>query len=303
MDVSVLVPTYNRPDALVRAVKSVLDQSRQPEEVVVVDDASDRSYEEAQSKLRSLSEGTNTVVRYHRMDTNGGACRARNEAARRAEGSILMFLDDDDGWESQKIKNQLEIFSERSNVGLVYSGRKVVDEKGSLLYKISPNHNGWLDRKMLIKNLIGTTSGVAIRANVFNEVGGFDPSMPALQDYDLWIRVSRKMPIEYDEKYTVRWRVSKQSKEQMARNPSIYHDALRLIGEKYRPEFESLSTIEYRRSMSWRYSVLANKYRNVGSLWQYYYAIRGVLKYPTISSISNLLPYKMYYLIRGILTS
>jgi len=295
------VPTYNRPGALVRAVKSLLDQSRRPEEVVIVDDASDRSYEEARSKLRSLSEGTDTIVRYHCMDTNGGACRARNEAARRAKGSILMFLDDDDEWEPQKIEGQLTKLYCKPKLGLVYSGRKVVEEEGNILYTIRPSSEGWLEREMLQRNLIGTTSSAAIRADVFKEVGGFDASMPALQDYDLWIRASREAPVGYDSNCTVRWRIHAQPDTQMAGKPDIYHNAFSRIYEKYELDFQELNAIDYRRAMSWRYAVLASKYAHAGSAQQYWYALKSISQYPTLSGLSKMLPLSLAQKVRGFL--
>lgn len=300
MNVSVLVPTYNRPDALVKAVKSVLGQSRQPEEVVVVDDASDRSYEEARSKLRSLSEGTDTVVRYHRMDTNGGACRARNEAARRAEGSILMFLDDDDVWEPHKIDGQISRFDDQPNLGLVYSGRKVIDQQGNMLYKVYPQAEGNLQREILQRNLIGTTSSVAVRSVVFEKVGGFDESMPALQDYDLWIRVACEAPIGYDPKCTVHWRIHSESDDQMGGNPEIYQQAFSNIQEKYKGKFKRLDFLEKRRFESYKYTSLATKYGRVSYKMKLLYTLRSLMSYPTISGTSKILPTPIWYLARRV---
>lgn len=300
MKVSVIVPTYNRPDRMVNAVQSCISQTKKPEEVIVINDASSCSYESACGKLKKLSRKSPVKISYRWRSEGGGACKARNEGARAAQGDILMFLDDDDVWEPEKIGGQINIFNSSPEIGLVYSGRKVVDERGRVLYRIRPRAKGCLRREMLCYNVVGTTSGAAIKADAFEKVGGFDPVMPALQDYDLWIRLSQEVQIGYDPNFTVQWRIDTSENTQMTGDPKIYHKAFDLIHEKYSAEIESLDWSSHRKAMAWKYSVLASKYARTGSVKQYYYAVKSLTKFPTVAGASKLIPISLAHTIRGV---
>lgn len=299
MDVSVIIPTYNRPDRMISAVQSCVSQIEKPVEVIVINDASSHSYDSARGKLKELSRKSTVKIRYRRRKEGGGACKARNEGGRIAQGDILMFLDDDDSWEPEKIRGQVNIFRSNPLIGLVYSGRKVVDENGCVLYRIRPRGKGCLRREMLFYNFVGTTSGAAMKADAFYKVGGFDPLMPALQDYDLWIRLSQEVQIGYDPNLTVRWRIDTSQNEQMTGNPEIYRIAFDLLHDKYSEEIAKLDWITRRKVMARKYCSLAGKYARVGSVKQYVYAVKSLTKFPTIAGASKLLPISVAHTIRG----
>ena len=301
--VSVIIPTYNRPNLLIRAANSAIKQSRTPGEVIIIDDNSECSYEIARDEVEGVGQKAGVEVKYHQLNDHnkGGACAARNKGTQIASGNIYMFLDDDDTWNPQKVSGQLEKFHQEPSVGLVYSGRKVVDEKNNTLYKIRPSKKGNLREAMLTKNLIGTTSSVAIRSETFEKAGGFDENMPALQDYDLWIRVSRETNIDFDYDCTVQWHVDTSNNFQMTSNPKIYHKAFSLISKKYKSDFRKLSKIEKRKFKAWEYSVLADKYSRNSSVKQYEYAFRSIIQFPTISGFSKLFPISALHFIRGVL--
>jgi glycosyltransferase involved in cell wall biosynthesis len=303
IEISVIIPTYNRPDLLIRAAYSAIKQSRVPDELIIIDDKSRCSYENTLEKVERFGQEAGVEVKYHRLNDpmKGGACAARNKGTELASGDIYMFLDDDDTWNSRKVSGQTQIFLREPNVGLVYCGRQVVDEQNRALYKIRPSKKGDLSNAILTKNLIGTTSSVAIRSEIFEKVGGFDENMPALQDYDLWIRVSRETTIEFDPDCTVQWRIDTSSNSQMTSNPKIYHEAFRRISNKYRLEFKQLSTSKKRMFASWKYSVLSDKYARNISVKQYVYACRSIIQYPTVSGFAKLVPISVQHSIRGFL--
>src|SRR5690606_29508074 len=103
-----------------------------------------------------------------------GANYSRNKGAGLAMGDILMFLDDDDAWLPAKIDKQLAVFDKDPSIGLVYSNRNVVNEEGELIRKINSQKSGHLYPDILFENIIGTTSSVAVRKEVFQKAGGFD---------------------------------------------------------------------------------------------------------------------------------
>src|SRR5690554_764903 len=212
MYVSVVVITFNRPFTLKAAVESVLSQSLLPSEIIIVNDGKD--YPE----IRELN--SHPLVRVFQNERSRGANFSRNKGANLSKGSILMFLDDDDTWEKDKISEQVSRFEKDPEVGLVYSGRIMVYDTDRLkeLYRVAAVKSGNLYPEILKKNIIGTTSSVAIKKSVFFEAGGFDEKFPAMQDYDLWIRVCQLVPVIGDGKYNVRYTLNQHSKSSQISN-------------------------------------------------------------------------------------
>lgn len=283
---------------LIRCVRSVLDQTRRPDEVIIIDDASEASYEEALRRLRSESGRVPLV--YRRLVQTQRASHARNVGASLANGNVLMFVDDDDTWTPCKVENQVELFAKHSDIGLAYAGRNAVDHDGNLLYRIAPTVSGFVHRAMLQRNHIGTTSGVALRAELFAEVGGFDEKLPAVQDYDLWLRITKLAPVAYDAAFTVNWTVHAAPRQQMTGNPHLYEQAFGRLDRKYAPDFEKLSTLEQRKARASRYTIISDKYARVGSVLQYVYAMRSLLQFPSLAALSRFLPYRVWRQLRAL---
>lgn len=297
MEVSVIIPTYNRPDKLRACVQSVLGQTRSPDEIIVVDDASDRSYRDVIEEL-GQRKGEQVRLEYMKLPTGGGASHARNKGAQRARGDLLMFIDDDDTWLPSKLERQLPYFSDE-NIGLVYAGRRVVSEDGNVLYCIDPAADGKIHDELLVYNCIGTTSSVAVRASLFRATGGFDASLPALQDYDLWIRLARHTQVAFDAAHTVCWTVHASAEAQMAGDPKIYRDAYNRLEQKYSAARKRLSSKERRRGKALSWSTIADKYARAGAYRQQVQcALRSLLAYPTLAGMSRLLPYRIWLRLR-----
>jgi len=296
--VSVIIPTHNRPQLLADALESVCSQTRLPDEIVVVDDASVVSYREV---LERYPSGGRVTLRYHRLVPGGGGSAARNLGAELSRGEILMFLDDDDTWQPCKVERQLKIFQDHPEAGLVYSGRRAVDEHDQLLFTVTPQAEGRIHRLLLQRNYIGITSSVALRREVFFEAGGFDPGLPARQDYDLWIRATRITAVAYDPEPTVNWMIHSQPGKQISSDPVKYRQAVEAIFEKYSADFEALSAREMRRARSSQYVILAEKCAQAGSPGQYIYALKALASYPSAAALSRLLPYRFWLKLRSLL--
>jgi glycosyltransferase involved in cell wall biosynthesis len=126
---SVVIPTYNRADLLIRAVESVRAQTRAEHEVVVVDDGSTDGTEEA---VRSRFGG-DPKVRYFRQK-NAGVAAARNRGLREGVGEFFAFLDSDDEWFPWKLELQIGVLREHPEVGMVWSDMRAVDAGGAVLF-------------------------------------------------------------------------------------------------------------------------------------------------------------------------
>jgi len=177
---------------LERAVASVLGQTLQDFEVLVVDDCADES---AESVVRALSH---PAVRYIPHEAQGGASSARNTGIGRSRGRYIAFLDDDDEWVPEKLSRQVERFAESEvDPGVVYAGAMKVSERTGEILSVSPPrplHNGYLD---FLRSTRFGTSVPLIRRECFDRVGVFDEDLPGTQDRDMWIRLAREYRFDF----------------------------------------------------------------------------------------------------------
>ncbi|BDR53403.1 glycosyl transferase [Bombiscardovia nodaiensis] len=199
--VSAVVTTYQRPVEVVRrALKSVIGQNYPHLEVILVNDCPQDSTLSASLKAlcQELSQGR--PVTYLPMEHNGGACRARNFGAARAKGSYLAFLDDDDEWLPAKISQELAAAEAHESVGLVYCNAVLhydAGEKPDGLLAPHPLPSGNIFLPLLGRNFIGSCSFPLIARADFERLGGFNADMPALQDWEFYLRLTRQKEAVY----------------------------------------------------------------------------------------------------------
>ena len=182
---TVVIPTHNRSNLLKRAIASVINQSYEYFEIVIVDD---HSSDETFSVIKKF---TDFRIRYMQNKRAKGACGARNTGIYSAKGQWVAFLDDDDVWLSDKLKLQHELAQNVSEtVGLICSDYAVYKkEQGKpIIFKNRPS--GWVRDKLLYGGIIGCLSSVCVRTVVLREIEGFDERFPSSQDQDLYLRVA-----------------------------------------------------------------------------------------------------------------
>src|SRR5262245_19129138 len=184
--VSVIIPTRNRARFLARAVQSVLVQTYQDFEILVVDDASE---DDSAVVVQDFDDQRIRLLRH--AERRGGAS-ARNTAIMNSSGEYLAFLDDDDEWLPEKLARQIAlVLRDRGAAAVVYTGYVIVDESnGKICGQKIPRRRGNLYRALLENNCVGGTSSVLVRRSCFETVGLFDEALPSFQDYDLWIRIA-----------------------------------------------------------------------------------------------------------------
>lgn len=192
--VSAIITTYKRqPELIRRALESVLNQTYANVELIVVDDSP--ADFEFRDEVKALCESYGERVRYERHEKNLGACAARNTGIDKARGEFVACLDDDDEWLPTKIEKQLRKF-DSDKIGLVYCGNFIVDEKRGVRYEEKrPVYVGAIFSRLILCNIIGSTSFALCRRDVVVEVGKFDVEMPAAQDYDLWLRIAERYEV------------------------------------------------------------------------------------------------------------
>ncbi len=184
--VSVVIPTYNRPDLIPRAVRSVLAQTFQDFEIVVVDDGTEQRAEEA---VKALGDSR---VRYIAHEKSLGAPVARNRGVREARASLVAFLDDDDEWLPQKIEQQVAtLTSLGKEVGFCFSSVINVDDDKEERTVVA---EGVSDFSLTaLRKFNGfMTSTLLVHRDAFLAVGGFDEVFPSHQEAELMIRLSER---------------------------------------------------------------------------------------------------------------
>ncbi len=185
--VSVIIPGYNRRDMLRQAVESVLAQTFSDFELIVVDDG---STEDISSDLAPHGAAVTILTQENR-----GVSAARNLGVSRARGEYIAFLDSDDLWLPGKIDRQVEFFKAHPEA-LVCQTEEIWIKNGR---RVNPAKKHRKPSGMIfipsLELCLVSPSAVMIRTSFFRGMGGFDESMPACEDYDLWLRISCRYPV------------------------------------------------------------------------------------------------------------
>lgn len=184
--VTVIIPTYKSDDTLLRAIDSVLEQSYENFEVIVVDDNDpDSEYRKTTINLMRKYEG-NAVVRYvlHPQNLNGAA--ARNTAFRNSSGQYITFLDDDDYYLKDKLKVEVEYMESHPEMGGCYCW---VNFRGN---EIKGEYEGDLSKVLLSLTFSPTTPALMVRRECYVALNGFDESYRRHQDFEFLLRFFEK---------------------------------------------------------------------------------------------------------------
>ncbi len=186
--VSVIIPTFDRPEYVRAAARSVSQQTHEPIELVVVDDHSPTPVEPA---VREAVDGSIHRTRVLRHEENRGAAAARNTGVEAAEERIEAFLDDDDRWTPAVASHYVATFADADEaVGLVSVGARNVDGSGRTIGSVRPRVHGDALESVARGARIGSFSRFAVKAAVVDEAGPIDESLPVWQDLEWHCRLA-----------------------------------------------------------------------------------------------------------------
>ena len=189
-----VIPTYNRIVQVQQAINSVLAQTYQDIEVVVVDDGSFPHQRLQKAQL------VNPLIKYFYRPHRGVAA-ARNFGAAVANGQYLAFLDSDDLWDKRKLEKQLAFLRGNPDIKVCHTDETWI-RNGEHLNQLKKHakSGGWIFEQCLPLCLISPSS-IVMEKNVFTTLGGFDERFPVCEDYDLWLRLTLHYQVGYlDEK-------------------------------------------------------------------------------------------------------
>lgn len=190
--ISVVIPSYNRLPLLINALESVLAQTSKVDEIIVVDDGSnDATGEEISLRFPQIRLIT---------QANRGVSAARNTGIRAAGCDWIALLDSDDRWLPDKIKTIRQAQVEHPQF-LLYHSDEFWIRNGVRVNAMKKHQKsgGWIFQQCLPLCVI-SPSAVVIKREIFDRVGLFDESLPACEDYDLWLRICQQMPVYYIDK-------------------------------------------------------------------------------------------------------
>lgn len=190
--VSVVVPTYDRPDYLRRAVRSVVNQTYDEIELVVVDD---NETTPARKALADLPLQELTAVEFVRGYEHDNAADARNTGVKTATGEFVAFLDDDDWWFENKLARQIEAFARADDdVGLVYTGATLIyDDHRDV--SVPPAVEESMTKALLRRNVVGSMSVVVVRRRIALAFP-FDEQFPSWEDLVWYVDLSQNTDFE-----------------------------------------------------------------------------------------------------------
>lgn len=204
MTVSVIIPTYNHAQYVVAALESVLGQTLQPDEIIVVNDGSP---DDTAERLRPFVESGR--IRYIEQ-RNSGQGAARNRGLDEAHGKYIAFLDDDDRWPEDKLRWQVESLERHPQAALVYGPHQLLSADGAQIADDANQsaHQPLDDAYAAFRrrNWILSVGQALIRADALRAIGGFDPAIWGSDDWDLYIRLARQGPFLFEPKTALHYR-------------------------------------------------------------------------------------------------
>ena len=189
--VSVIIPTYDRPDLVTQAIESVLAQTYKDWELIVIDDGCPTNA--ILGAVRPFLS-RDARIRYFRR-LNGGSYRARNTGIAKAEGKYIAFLHDDDQWLPFKLRAQVSFMESHSEVGLCYTWFQVYRKRDGKLdaTKRFPPFSATKFEELLETFL--APNSVMIRKACLDQITWFNPQYPISADFDLWLRFVQRWKI------------------------------------------------------------------------------------------------------------
>lgn len=233
--ISIIMPTYNCAKFIKETIQSVINQTYENWELVIVDDCSNDNTEEIVASFNDKR------IKYHKLEKNSGAAVARTTAMKMATGNYMAFLDSDDLWKKDKLEKQLD-FMKKNNYNFTCTAYEQIDEEGHQLNKIIKTKKKANYNRILLDCPVGNST---VMYNVDN-LGKFEvPNIRKRNDDALWLQILKKEKFIYGMPDVLM--------EYRIRNNSISSNKLSLIKyhwQLYR-EIEHLSVIRSAFHICW----------------------------------------------------
>ena len=189
-DISVVIPTFNRRNLLKRAIHSVIKQTIEPREIIVIDNGStDQTYQMVSSLFPDINYFT---------EKKRGVSAARNKGIIESKSKWIAFLDSDDTWEPKKLEKQLEFSLLNQNKYRLIHTDEIWYRNNKFLNQLNKHKKSGGDIfKNSLKLCCISPSSAFVNKQVFNDYGLFDENLEVCEDYDMWIRITSKEEVGF----------------------------------------------------------------------------------------------------------
>ena len=224
--ISVITPCYNGEKFIGDAIESVINQTYQNWEIIIIDDGSTDDSKEIVDKYRMDQR-----IKYVQHDANKGIAKTKNTGIRLARGDYLAFLDQDDIWLPSKLELQANCFkNQEEDVGMICTGMIFTDEK--LQYQRI--FMGFKDdnQKELVKSMYlqstNSASVMMIKKKCFSQLGLFDEGLYGWDDFEMWMRIASQYKIKYIREAVVKKRVHTENAQRL---PKVQKEAKKVFDQ------------------------------------------------------------------------
>ncbi len=243
--VSICIPTYNRPDLLLKALKSCLAQSYKDYEIVITDNSSN---EDSKNGIESLN---NSSIRYHKNEKNIGGLGNLNKALELSQGKYIKYLMDDDLLKPDCLEKMVPILDKYPDVGVVMSPLEIINEnderthpvfyliqKMNYLYKYRKD-SGLIDKKIILFDFLARVypccvpTGILYRKECFNRLGLLDKNAKFAVDVEICMRFSLEYDFYYLDEVLSSWRFNPKSDTVQLHSAGMDSEVFYYITEKY----------------------------------------------------------------------
>lgn len=244
--VAVIIPCFNASKWIEYTLKSVFLQTYKNIEIIVIDDGSTDNSKEI---VRGLSNDIKILT--HVNCVNKGQASSLNLGIQNTQANYIAFLDSDDIWYPEKVKQQVEMFMKNVNIDLIYTNGYVVDESGDTVHElfdkmfIEDNKS----ESLLLDCYIRTPSSVMVKRRIFNKAGLFKEYLHSL-DHDMWIRISEMGSLLFLNEYLTGYRIHSGQKSSSRRQWEdgflILNESCKRYGYGFNVKRKRLAVIYYR---------------------------------------------------------
>lgn len=262
--VSIVIPTYHRPERIGRAVRSALKQTIQEKEIIVVDD-NGKDSEYSKQTQEALKEFGNQVISIQN-ETNAGGSFSRNQGLNIAKGKYITFLDDDDEIDETKLEKQIKILEELGeDYSCCYTGYHKLLADGSA-YTSGENVSGYVYPYVLSRSLYnGSGSNLLVRTSIAKEIGGYDITFKRNQDLEFMTRLLKNYKIAFvdEDLMTIHYEIRevKRSYEELVAIDQKYLDTFRSEIDQL-PDYQRKAVYQIIACERWRYSIAHHKQKD-----------------------------------------
>lgn len=208
--VSVITPVYNGVITINETIKSILSQSHKNFELIVVDDG---SIDNSEKIIKSFKDSR---IKYYKIENSGSPARPRNFGIKEATGDFIAFCDQDDVWYKDKLEKQIQAYNSNKNkerIGLIATSANFIDENGSKVggnyYERDEYINSGKARELLLSSNFITACSSLVPAFVIKEIGFLNENLKGIDDYDYWLRITKKYGVLKIKDPLCAWRKSK----------------------------------------------------------------------------------------------